>query len=901
MQSQFDGFFFTRLNTEYFEDFRHYKPTDELAQVVKDYLPPDRLLKHDGIWIYCEPKDYPLPAQGWKIHISATILNAVETLEKLVPAFVEEGVGFKFAADLAVTELINHKNWSRGSSGKFITVYPKDEEHFKKVIERAYESTRGLNGPYVLSDKRYKDSKVVYYRYGGFKSLRMMNVYGEQIPAIVSPDGKLIPDERRPFFRLPAWVRSPLQEDPPNGSALAGGQTTLLNNRYSIKKAIKFSNTGGIYKAIDTKTGKVVIIREARPQISVSKSGRDAFYLLEKEARILKKLAHTGHVPQFVELFSEWEHLFLAEEFLEGTNLFHHTLENVIDYTYLDTMDAPTFSRSLLELIEKLATALQTIHDAGLILRDFTNNNTIITPDGQIKFIDFEMAYDVSEDVAVYGGTPGYASPQQVENKRPTFADDHYALGALIFDALLLNVQYLTLNPQGLNRMLDELVHEMKLPRVVKDIILGLMDEDVERRWSPERALQALKRGEGYAVEVRGERSHRDIRAEIEATVEGVTNYILKNAQFERADRLWPSNPRVFYTNPLSLLYGAAGTAYYLQRVLNCVPEDVIEWITRRLDDNKCPPGFYNGLGGISWFMLDAGREDKAVELLRASYKPEHVFGLPDIMCGAAGWGFANLYCWTKTGESEFLERAVEVGNYLLRAAQLDFSGYYWENNKEVYYGFAHGASGIATFLLYLYLAEGSSCFLEAGKRALDFDLNKGVLLNDRLVWVRSRSEAGGAKSPHWRFGSAGVGAAVIRFYAATGEQRYKDLAETCALACTSKFSNKIWQAYGLAGHGELLLDMYQFLGDDKYLDLAYDLTRGILLYRMDRPDGVAFPGLELLRISCDYGTGMAGTGIYLHRLLHPHLPRVFMIDHLLPEKARKVKSDELLLEKCIS
>ena len=280
MQSQFDGFFFTLANPEYFEDFRHYKPTDELIEVAKTHLPSTVQLKHDGIWVYCEPQEYSLPNQGWKIHISGTILTAVEILEKLVPVFIEEEVAFKFAADLMVTELINHKNWSRGSSGKFMTIYPRDEEHFRKVIERAYVDTTGLKGPYILSDKRYKDSKVVFYRYGAFKSLRIMNVYGEKIPAIASPDGKLIPDERRPFFHLPPWVRPPFQEETVTGNGSGGGgQALLLHDRYAIKKAIKFSNAGGIYKATDTRTGKIVIIREARPHISVSKSGR--VYLFE--------------------------------------------------------------------------------------------------------------------------------------------------------------------------------------------------------------------------------------------------------------------------------------------------------------------------------------------------------------------------------------------------------------------------------------------------------------------------------------------------------------------------------------------------------------------------------------------------------------------------------------------
>jgi hypothetical protein len=40
------------------------------------------------------------------------------------------------------------------------------------------------------------------------------------------------------------------------------------------------------------------------------------------------------------------------------------------------------------------------------------------------------------------------------------------------------------------------------------------------------------------------------------------------------------------------------------------------------------------------------------------------------------------------------------------------------------------------------------------------------------------------------------------------------------------------------------------------------------MLFAIEKPTGIVFPGEELLRISTDYGTGSAGTGTFFHRLI---------------------------------
>lgn len=55
------------------------------------------------------------------------------------------------------------------TSGKFITIYPRDEDHFVKLVARFHEATKEFKGPRVLSDRRYPRSSVLHYRYGTFR------------------------------------------------------------------------------------------------------------------------------------------------------------------------------------------------------------------------------------------------------------------------------------------------------------------------------------------------------------------------------------------------------------------------------------------------------------------------------------------------------------------------------------------------------------------------------------------------------------------------------------------------------------------------------------------------------------------------------------------------------------
>lgn len=893
MRSDQPRFFFTFLNPEYFEVIDRYRPSREFISIVEDLIGDGWNITPGGYWTNCAPDNYKYLIQGWKIHVSSNTRTAVDLLKRIVPLAVEEAIPFKFCSDIQMVELGNSKNWPRTGAGKFITIYPANEEQFKRLIHRCHEVTKDFAGPYLLTDRPYKNSRVIFYRYGEHTGLRHVNAHGIRVHNILSPEGERVSDDRVPYFRLPSWITDPLGA---SSMPASNGGEVWLDNRYRVTGAIRYSSFGGLYSAEDTKTGQGVIIREARPMYSDEHDWGNAVKLLEKEARILKKLGPLGLTPNFVDIFKEWEHWFLVEEQLDAESLWGYTMNITFG-------SAETTSEELLEgflhTIRVLIEGLKVIHANQIVLRDFTKSNVLFTKEHEVKFIDFELAYEMDrDDLPVHGWTEGYASPEQINNKRPAPEEDYYALGSLILDMINVTASGLSLNRKGVLAGLSQVLDDFGLPQVFCDIIAGLTAPDPSARWRPEKVLMTI---DGIKVSAPDRLIDLppgnappprpaitdSLKAELETTQKGITDFILNKIDYERDDRLWPASGEVFISGPVSIQYGATGTAFYLWLTTGQVPEAVVDWILKRAKPDSCAPGLYVGLSGVALFLLEIGRVEQAKEMLAASYQWDRIVEHPSLYNGAAGWGLVNLHFWRATGENRYLENALEVGEHLLRTATSDPQGLYWEVDDIVQLGFGLGTTGIATFLLYLNAVSPNAEFVSAAEKALDFETAQVEWVADRmLLYTHKDAPISSPKSPSMRHGSGGIGSAAVRLYAVTGDPRFRKLADTCAYACSSRYTNKLWQDYGPAGWAEVLLDMYWFLGDANYLNNAAYLAEHILPHRMYKPDGIAFAGAELLRISCDFAAGSAGIGYFFHRLLHPQTPRFMLLDEMLTRRA---------------
>ncbi len=176
-------------------------------KAIKDILDKDDIfILVDDKWYFVNFKNVDLPTQGWKIHISATPSNSIEILTKVSKILVNNKIPFKFLKTFDLFFKQNSKDSNRASSGKFITIYPPNEEIFKKIINELYLELKNYEGPYILSDKRFKDCKVIYYRYGGILPIAKSDYLGQKKYYIKTPNNLLYEDKRKPYYFLPYFV-----------------------------------------------------------------------------------------------------------------------------------------------------------------------------------------------------------------------------------------------------------------------------------------------------------------------------------------------------------------------------------------------------------------------------------------------------------------------------------------------------------------------------------------------------------------------------------------------------------------------------------------------------------------------------------------------------------------------
>lgn len=876
---------------DFFESLAQLEKNETYKNILMSFLPEDWLVKNFDIWCLAQPSLEALAPQGFKIHVSATRANAEELLRIVIPQCVKRGFPFKFMADPRLLSLMNSKNTGRSSSAKAIVVYPPNLEAFKELIEVLYELTRGLEGPYILSDARYKDSKVLYYRYGGFWPTSRVEPDGSRTYLIRNPNGEFVPDERHPYFTLPEWIEPPF----PETVEVEEKDSHLLNGRYDVLEALSFSNGGGVYKANDTLTGATVVIKEARPlsnfwQIEGVEGYVDAPHVLRREYHALKRLAGCPGVVRPVDFFTEWEHSFLVEEFVEGMMLinFRSTDDFIVIVSEGGQEKVRRFSAKFRTLAQNLLAIIRGVHAEGFLLVDISPNNFIVdTETLDVTLIDLETSIDVENpgdaDLIVrYWSTPGFRTIRRQEGtSEPSPEDDYFALGMVLFSLIVPIQGFFELEPPAARRFIADMEAMIGLPLEVKKVIEMLLDGraveayEILEGWEVDASTEAAftRRGIVNPWEKWGEEIRGSIREEMQACCSRIADFLLSTFDTARHDRLWPADVRIFETNPLSIACGAAGPLMYLKSQNREVPEEIFNWLGEPwFREEGYSSGLYWGLSGIAIALEEIGLAEKAQEAIRLAIESPLRFAQADICHGAAGVGWSCLWFHRRTGDSSFLEVAKEAGENLLQRAEVRDAGYCWRSTLDdtVHFGFSYGASGICLFLMELYRATGDERFRKATVEGLNFELSNAVEPDSSpsLRWFNSEEEEGVCE-PYWERGSAGIGSVLLRCGLALDEPRFVAAAERAAKYAFGKYAVVPGQFTGLSGIGEFMLDLYLGLGREIYLNQAYAIADTVLMYAANRPNGVTFPGRLLLRFSNDFSTGSAGVGLFLNRLVH--------------------------------
>ncbi len=207
----------------------------------------------------------------------------------------------------------------------------------------------------------------------------------------------------------------------------------LLGN-YKITQKIGAGGQGTVYKAIDQKLGRTVVVKVLPPELTVKEANLKRF---EREARLASSLDH----PNICTIFDMDEagglH-FITMQYVEGRNV--RQLVN----------GRPLELESALRIAVQVADALAAAHARGIIHRDIKSGNIMVTDAGQVKILDFGLAklLDESEaansgihqteltEIGVPYGTATYAAPEQARGDKVDARADIFSTGVLLYEML---------------------------------------------------------------------------------------------------------------------------------------------------------------------------------------------------------------------------------------------------------------------------------------------------------------------------------------------------------------------------------------------------------------------------------------------------------------------------------
>lgn len=207
----------------------------------------------------------------------------------------------------------------------------------------------------------------------------------------------------------------------------------ILGN-YKITQKIGAGGQGTVYKAVDQRLGRTVVVKVLPPELTVKEANLKRF---EREARLASSLDHPNICTIFDMDEADGLH-FITMQYVEGRNV--RQLVN----------GRPLELESALRIAIQVADALTAAHARGIIHRDIKSGNIMVTDAGQVKILDFGLAklLDESEaatsgihqteltEIGVPYGTATYAAPEQARGDKVDARADIFSSGVLLYEML---------------------------------------------------------------------------------------------------------------------------------------------------------------------------------------------------------------------------------------------------------------------------------------------------------------------------------------------------------------------------------------------------------------------------------------------------------------------------------
>jgi beta-lactam-binding protein with PASTA domain/predicted Ser/Thr protein kinase len=263
----------------------------------------------------------------------------------------------------------------------------------------------------------------------------------------------------------------------------------VLGNRYEVGELLGRGGMAEVHIGRDTRLGRVVAIKLLRTDLA-----RDATFQarFRREAQSAAALNH----PAIVSVYDTGE-----EQIVEAAggvvNLPYIVMEYVEGRTLRELLQDghPLDVDTALDVTARVLSALEYSHRGGIVHRDIKPANVMVTPNGDVKVMDFGIARAMSDASSAMTqtqaviGTAQYLSPEQARGETVDARSDLYSAGCLLYELLTGRPPFVADSPVAVayQHVREEpqppSVHNPAVPEAVDRIVLHALAKDRETRY----------------------------------------------------------------------------------------------------------------------------------------------------------------------------------------------------------------------------------------------------------------------------------------------------------------------------------------------------------------------------------------------------------------------------------
>jgi serine/threonine-protein kinase len=244
--------------------------------------------------------------------------------------------------------------------------------------------------------------------------------------------------------------------------------------RFYLRELLNSGGMADIWLVSDAR-GKSYALRRLKKELRFNFTARRRF---KRGNEILSKLAGCDHIVGYVEHGSDY----LLMDYVESENL-----------KRLFARQDPVLRENVAQILIDMAAGLNDIHENGYMHLDFKPENVLVSHNGVVRLIDFDMAQPLPEKPVKFSknpGTPGYMAPEQLKREGIDARADIFSYGVAAYELLtnkkpfpgespgeILAAQMQPAGPVALRELNPD------VPPPLEKAVLKCLERDPDRRY----------------------------------------------------------------------------------------------------------------------------------------------------------------------------------------------------------------------------------------------------------------------------------------------------------------------------------------------------------------------------------------------------------------------------------